>query len=145
MRLFIILIATLAALLSACSPEPAVEPPIEGAAVKEAANANSPTSSARESWTRADAEFAFMCRGVLSAAYAARSILPDGERPEMIESISIGTTSRWAAEAFKRADAAGLTESEQNELMASTSRILGTKDDINSALPDIESCLQVIS
>lgn len=141
MRISIVLIAAALVGLPACSPEPAVE----GTVFETTAGADPQMPSSGQVWTRADAEFAFMCRGVLSAAYAARGIVPDDERPEPLETISVGTTSRWAAEAFKRADAAGLTESEQNELMASTSRMLGTTDDIISALPDIEACLRVIS
>lgn len=142
MRIETVLTVAIMGALVACSAEaPATDPapPSPEAAVEAAA----PQEPAR-AWAREDAEFAFRCRGLLSAAYAARAILPAGEGSAVLDGITIGTTSRWASEAFTRADAAGLSEVEQNELLSSTSRVLNSRETIDEAMPEIEACLEVI-
>lgn len=45
------------------------------------------------------------------------------------------------AEAFSRADAAGLSKAEQNDLMSSTMRVMATRQALEAAIPEIEACL----
>ncbi|MBY9067167.1 hypothetical protein K1X12_09675 [Hyphomonas sp. WL0036] len=148
MRLPLILAAALGVGLAACSgaEEPASEMPQAVAALIETAPpAEAKPPAAARDWTREEVEFAFMCRGVISAAYASRTILPEADRAEALNRITMGTAAKWTSEAFARADAAGLSQAEQDALLSSSTRVLASPLAINEALPDIEACLEVIA
>lgn len=133
--------------LAACSADtPAAEPPAPAAeGVTEIAAPEASASTEKNSWSREEVEFAFKCHGIISAATAGRTILPEGERPEALNRLTMGTGTKWMAEAFSRADAAGLSQAEQNDLMSSTTRVLATREALEAAVPDIAACLAEIS
>lgn len=133
--------------LAACSADtPAAEPPEPvDEPVTEAAVPDADAPSETKSWSREEVEFAFKCHGIISAATAGRTILPEAERPDALNRLTMGTGTKWMAEAFSRADAAGLSQAEQNDLMSSTTRVLATREALEAVLPDIEACLAEIS
>lgn len=133
--------------LAACSADtPVAEPPAPAAeAVTDIAAPEAVTPSETKSWSREEVEFAFKCHGIISAATAGRTILPEAERPDALNRLTMGTGTKWMAEAFSRADAVGLSQAEQNDLMSSTTRVLATREALEAVLPDIEACLAEIS
>lgn len=130
--------------LAACSADtsspgepsaPATEAVMESAAPDVGAEAEA------RSWSREEVEFAFKCHGLISAAAGARTVLPEAERPQAISRLTMSMGTKWMAEAFSRADAAGLSKAEQNDLMSSTMRVMATRQALEAAIPEIEACL----
>lgn len=133
--------------LAACSADrPAADLSAPAAeAVTEVATPGADTPTETKTWSREEVEFAFKCHGVITAATAGRTILPEAERPDALNRLTMGTGTKWMAEAFSRADAAGLSQAEQNDLMSSTTRVLATREALEAVIPDIEACLAEIS
>ena len=89
--------------------------------------------------TRAEVEQAWKCRGLMSAAFAARTVIKD-DLPDALSGISSDTAMYWTDRAA-RLRAPGMTEQELDMLTASSVRVLATPQAIENALPDIRECL----
>ena len=89
--------------------------------------------------TRAEVEQAWGCRGVMGAAFAARTVIKDG-LPAEVAGITSDTAMFWADRAA-RMRAPGMTEAELDALTASSVRVLATSQAIENALPQIRECL----
>lgn len=89
--------------------------------------------------TREEVEQAFKCRGVMGAAFAARTVIKDG-LPAEVAGITSDTAKFWADRAA-RMRAPDMTEADLDALTASSVRVLATQQAIEGALPDIRECL----
>ncbi|MFN4020436.1 MAG: hypothetical protein ACK4IC_07955 [Erythrobacter sp.] len=89
--------------------------------------------------TREEVEQAWKCRGVMGAAFAARTIIKDGLPPE-VAAITSDNAMFWADRAA-RMRAPGMTEQERDALTAGSVRVLATQQAIEGALPEIRACL----
>lgn len=89
--------------------------------------------------TRAEVEQAYECRGLMSAAFAAKTVIKDG-LPDELAGITSDAAMYWAVRA-DRLRAPGMTEAELDALTASSVRVLATPQAIENALPDIRACL----
>lgn len=89
--------------------------------------------------TRAEVEQAWKCQGVMSAAFAARTVIKDS-LPDEIAGITSDTAMYWTNRAA-RLRAPDMTEQDLDMLTASSVRVLATQQAIEGALPDIRECL----
>lgn len=89
--------------------------------------------------TRAEVEQAWGCRGVMGAAFAARTVVKDG-LPAEVAGITSDTAMYWTNRAA-RLRAPDMTEAELDALTASSVRVLATRQAIENALPQIRDCL----
>lgn len=90
----------------------------------------------------ADVEFAYRCRGVLSAAWAAKTALPPAEVPGDVRRIDLKVTSWWTGEAARREAAAGWTRAQRETALSGATRVLATRVALEEALPTIRQCLE---
>lgn len=89
--------------------------------------------------TRGEVELAWKCRGVMSAAFAARTVMKDA-MPEELAAITSDTAMYWTKRAAS-VRAPGMSPSELDSLTASSVRVLATPQAIEGALPEIRECL----
>lgn len=89
--------------------------------------------------TREEVEQAWGCRGVMGAAFAARTVIKDG-LPAEVAGITSDTAMYWTDRAA-RMRAPDMTEKELDALTASSVRVLATQQAIENALPQIRECL----
>jgi hypothetical protein len=89
--------------------------------------------------TRAEVEQAWKCRGVMGAAFAARTVIKD-DLPEEVARITSDTAMYWTDRAA-RMRAPDMAEAELDGLTASSVRVLATSQAIENALPEIRECL----
>lgn len=89
--------------------------------------------------TRAEVEQAWKCDGLLTAAYAARTMIKEG-LPDEVAAITSDKAMYWTTRAA-RLRAPDMTEAELDALTASSVRVLATPQAIENALPDIRACL----
>lgn len=89
--------------------------------------------------TREEVEQAWGCRGVMGAAFAARTVIKDG-LPAEVAGITSDTAMYWTDRAA-RMRAPDMTEEERDALTASSVRVLATQQAIENALPQIRECL----
>lgn len=132
MRVSVLTAALAASLVSACGGE---APSASSDAAPEATPASAPVIAA----TRAQVEQAWKCRGVMSAAFAARTAIRDG-LPDEVAGISSDTAMYWTNRAASLR-APDMSEAELDALTASSVRVLATPQAVDSALPDIRDCL----
>lgn len=90
--------------------------------------------------TRAEVEQAYLCRGVIGGATAARLVMSDGLSPE-IEQLDLSVGQWWAARA-EQLRAPDMTEAELDALLARSVRVMATPQAINEALPEIRACIE---
>ncbi len=107
---------------------------VAGMAAEGAAQGEAPITA-----TRAEVEQAWGCRGVMSAAFAARTVIKDG-LPAEVAGITSDTAMYWTNRAA-RMRAPDMTEEELDALTASSVRVLATQQAIENALPQIRECL----
>lgn len=107
---------------------------VAGMAAEGAARDDAPITA-----TRAEVEQAWGCRGVMGAAFAARTVIKDG-LPAEVAGITSDTAMFWADRAA-RMRAPDMTEEELDALTASSVRVLATQQAIENALPQIRECL----
>ncbi|MBX3595895.1 MAG: hypothetical protein KF783_15585 [Sphingomonas sp.] len=91
--------------------------------------------------SRAEVEQAWRCRGLISAAFAARTILK-AEMPAELADVRLGAVNFWIERAGTLR-APGMTEEELDALTAKSARILMTREAIDKAAPDIRACLDL--
>jgi hypothetical protein len=126
------------AVLAACGKE-ADSAAEAGAGVATIATTAAQEGDAPITATRAEVEQAWKCRGVLQAAFAARTVIKD-DLPEEIAGITSDTVSYWSNRAA-RMRAPDMSEAELDSLTASSVRVLVTAQAIENALPEIRECL----
>lgn len=100
-----------------------------------------PSATAAVSVSLADVEFAYRCRGLLSAASASSRILPAGEAPPELARITMKAVAWWTGEAARRDDAAGIGADRRAELMSGTTRVFVSRARLEESLPAIRDCL----
>jgi hypothetical protein len=110
-----------------------------GAGVAAIATAAAEQGEAPITATRAEVEQAWKCRGVMGAAFAARTVIKDG-LPAEVPGITSDTAMYWTDRAA-RLRAPDMTEAELDGLTASSVRVLATAQAIENALPEIRECL----
>lgn len=110
-----------------------------GAGVAAIATAAAAKGEAPITATRAEVERAWKCRGVMGAAFAARTIIKDG-LPAEVAGITSDNAMYWSDRAA-RMRAPDMTEAELDSLTASSVRVLATAQAIENALPEIRECL----
>lgn len=135
MRVSILAAALMASVVSACGSEAPTPSKEDEALPAPAAQAEGPVIEA----TRDEVELAWKCRGVMSAAFAARKVMKD-DLPEELAAISSETAMYWTERAA-RVRAPGMSPSELDALTASSVRVLATPQAIEGALPEIRACL----
>ncbi|WP_156893996.1 hypothetical protein [Erythrobacter cryptus] len=89
--------------------------------------------------TRAEVEQAHECRGLMGAAFAAKTVIKDG-LPEELAGMTSDAAMYWTVRA-DRLRAPDMTEAELDALTAASVRVLATPQAIANALPDIRACL----
>ncbi|MBY8825161.1 hypothetical protein [Sphingomonas colocasiae] len=104
-------------------------------------NAAAHSSAATAGVGPADVEFAYRCRGLLSAASASSRILPAGETPPELARITMKAVAWWTGEAARRDDAAGIGADKRAELISGTTRVFVSRARLEEALPVIRDCL----
>ena len=144
MRVKILSAAVLAAcLVSACGGEQAdsggaagADPVSDGAGIAATAakDGDAPIEGTRE-----EVEQAHKCRGVMSAAFAARTVMKDS-LPADVAGMTSDTAMYWTDRAA-RLRAPGMTEAELDALTASSVRVLASPMALENALPEIRACL----
>lgn len=107
---------------------------VAGAAASAASQGDAPIAA-----TRQEVEQAWKCKGVMSAAFAARTVIKDG-LPAEIAAITSDTAMFWDDRAA-RLRAPDMTEEELDALTAGSVRVLATQQAIENALPQIRECL----
>lgn len=89
--------------------------------------------------SRTEVEQAWRCRGLMSAAFAAKTILKDDMPAELAE-VGAGTVSFWTNRAGTLR-APDMSDAELDALTAQSVRVLATRAATELALPDIRTCL----
>lgn len=89
--------------------------------------------------TRAQAEQAYRCRGLLSAAWASHKMLPADDLPDEIRGLTMAEVNYWTKELGSIAPGV-LTAQEEAELMSSTTRILATAQALERERTGIKAC-----
>jgi hypothetical protein len=146
MRSALIIIAIIAAAgLAACGAEsdvaadgdsaPGAASGVEQIAATVAKEGGSPIIFA----THAEVEQAHKCRGVIGAAFAARTVM-NGNLPAEVAGITSDAAMYWTNRAA-RMRAPEMTEADYDALIASSVRVLATLEAIENALPQIRECL----
>jgi hypothetical protein len=107
---------------------------VTGMAAEGAAQGDAPITA-----THAEVEQAHKCRGVIGAAFAARTVIKDN-LPAEVAGITSDTAMFWADRAA-RMRAPEMTEADYDALIASSVRVLATPEAIGNALPEIRECL----
>jgi hypothetical protein len=90
--------------------------------------------------TRAQVEEAWKCRGLISAAAAAKQVLPAGEVPDALSAIDDAMTLYWTDRAA-RLKAPDMTEADVDALVVSSTRNLVTREALERELPNISACI----
>ncbi len=135
MRVSVLTAAIAASLVSACGGEAP-----SGASEDIVAEAAAPTAAEPViEGTRAEVEQAWKCQGVISAAFAARTVIKDG-LPEEVAGITSDTAMYWVNRAGSLR-APGMSQDDVDMLTASSVRVLATPQAIENALPEIRECL----
>ncbi|WP_326523358.1 hypothetical protein [Sphingomonas sp.] len=132
-------------LLAGCAADPStdmaqngVEPAAEQAGAKRQDAAPSGRVGLEE------VEFAYRCRGLLSAASASERILPAGEAPAELARIDMRAIAWWTGEASRRGAAAGIDRDQRAKILGETTRVLPSREKLGEALPAIRECLALI-
>lgn len=112
------------------------------ATVTEAAGASSPASGGDETIaaTRAQVEEAWKCRGLISAAAAAKEVLPAGEVPAALLEIDTAMTVYWN-DRVGRLKAPDMSEADVDALVVSSTRSLVTREALEREMPNISACI----
>lgn len=126
-------------LFSACDGNGSEKPDADPNSIAQPADRAMDTKTDTVPATAAEVEQAWKCRGLLSAANAAKTTLKTDLPPEL-EEISLETVTYWTMRAgqLKSAD---MTEEQENEAIANGTRVLATQEAIAANLPDIRACL----
>lgn len=90
--------------------------------------------------TRAQVEEAWRCRGLISAAAAAKKVLPAGEVPGELSEIDTAMTAYWNNRAG-RLEAPDMSEADVDALVVSSTRMLATREALERELPNIRACI----
>lgn len=135
MRASFLTAALAAGLVSACGTEAPSASEEEVPEATPAASAAGPVIEA----TREDVELAWKCQGLMSAAFAARTVMKDA-LPEELAAISSDTAMYWTNRAAS-VRAPGMSQSDLDALTASSVRVLATPQAVERALPEIRECL----
>lgn len=112
------------------------------ATVTEPAGASIPASGGDETIaaTRAQVEEAWKCRGLISAAAAAKKVLPAGEVPAALSEIDTAMTFYWN-DRVGRLKAPDMSEADVDALVVSSTRSLVTSEALERELPNISACI----
>lgn len=108
----------------------------EAAAVAPAAGES---AAPRIAASRAEVEQAWKCRGLMSAAFAARTVLAD-DMPGELEQLDSGNAMYWTERA-SQLETSEMTGDELDLLVATSTRVLATRQAVDAALPEIVACL----
>lgn len=90
--------------------------------------------------TRAQVEEAWKCRGLISAAAAAKEVLPAGEVPGELSEMDTAMTVYWNNRAG-RLKAPDMSEADVDALVMSSTRMLATREALERELPNIRACI----
>lgn len=90
--------------------------------------------------TRAQVEEAWKCRGLISAAAAAKKVLPEGEVPAALAEIDTAMTLYWN-DRVGRLKAPDMSEADVDALVVSSTRNLVTREALERELPNISACI----
>lgn len=90
--------------------------------------------------TRAQVEEAWKCRGLMTAAAAAKDVMSASEVPEEVSGITASMTAYWNDRAG-RLKAADMSEAEVDTLVVSSTRMLATREALERELPNIRACI----
>lgn len=88
--------------------------------------------------TREQVEQAWKCRGLIAAASAAKA-LSGGDVPAEIAELPTSSNAYWGNRA-SRISAPDMTEAELDALVASSTRMLATREALERELPNIRAC-----
>lgn len=102
--------------------------------------AEAPVASETIPATRAEVEAAWKCRGLVSAASAAKTILPEGDVPARIMAITQPMVIYWD-DRVGRLKAPDMTDADVDALIVSSTRALVTREALERELPAISACL----
>ncbi|KPL68419.1 hypothetical protein SZ64_09985 [Erythrobacter sp. SG61-1L] len=125
-------------LLAACgggSEESSTGAPDATSSVAVAAESVQPTITTREG-----AEQAYKCRGLTSAAAAAKIALPADQVPAELSALSTGVSSYWNKQLGAIAPGV-LSVDEEASLMASSTRVLATRQALEEEKDAILECI----
>ena len=89
--------------------------------------------------TRAQAEQAYRCRGLLSAAWASQKMIPADQLPDEVKGLTMAEVNYWTKELGSIAPGV-LTAQEEAELMSSTTRVLATAQALDKERTGIKAC-----
>lgn len=128
----------MAAALAGCGAPDTPEGSSNGGAPSPTATQAAATSAASVTASRAEVEQAWRCRGLISAAFAAKTILKD-DMPADLADIDAGDASFWTNRAGTLR-APDMTEAELDTLTAQSVRVLASRAAIERAMPDIRAC-----
>ena len=90
--------------------------------------------------TRAQVEEAWKCRGLMTAAAAAKDVLPASELPEEVSGITAAMPAYWTDRAG-RLKAPDMSVAEVDTLVVSSTRMLATREALERELPNIRACI----
>lgn len=90
--------------------------------------------------TRVQVEEAWKCRGLISAAAAAKKVLPAGEVPAALSQIDTAMTVYWN-DRVGRLKAPDMSEADVDALVVSSTRSLVTREALERELPNISACI----
>ena len=90
--------------------------------------------------TRAQVEEAWKCRGLMTAAAAAKDVLPASEVPEDVAGITPAMPAYWTDRAG-RLKAPDMSEAYVDTLIVSSTRMLATREALERELPNIRACI----
>ena len=90
--------------------------------------------------TRAQVEEAWKCRGLMTAAAAAKDVLPASEVPEDVAGITPAMPAYWTDRAG-RLKAPDMSEADVDTLIVSSTRMLATREALERELPNIRACI----
>ena len=93
--------------------------------------------------TREGAERAYHCRGLISAAAAARMALPSDQVPQGLATLSIGDASYWNNQIAGIAPGV-LSPEDEARLTTSSTRVLATRQALEEQKSAILECLAAI-
>ncbi|WP_448659518.1 hypothetical protein ACPVPU_03380 [Sphingomonas sp. CJ99] len=129
------------AALAGCGGGTGGDPVAEGNAASAPAKASAAAEGGGETIpaTREQVEQAWQCRGLIAAAFAAKTILSD-DRPAELDQITATSASYWTDRAA-RLKAPDMTDADENAAIAKGTRVLATRDAIERELPAIRECL----
>lgn len=91
--------------------------------------------------TRAQVEEAWKCRGLISAAAAAKKVLPAGEVPGELAEIDAAMTVYWD-DRVGRLKAPDMSEADVDALVVSSTRALVTREALEREMPNIRACIE---